>query len=279
MKTICVSQGIHLVLDKKFFPSSHALMIPETRDGRVLFAIPWYDKIVLGTTDTPVQKASLEPEAMEEEISFILDTASTYLELKPKRSDVLSVFAGLRPLAAPKEGRQKTKEISRSHKILVSPSNLFTIVGGKWTTYRKMGEDMVNRVEEHLMWPSRKTSTTLLPIHGYQWDGNVNDPFSFYGSDALMIRQNMNGKDNAWISKSLKIHEVQLKWAVQNEMARTVEDFLSRRTRALLLDAKESIRICNEVATIMAELLGKDNQWIEIQVADFTSLANKYVLK
>src|SRR5690606_34635563 len=155
-KSICVSQGVHLVLDKKFYPSSEALMIPETSDGRVLFAVPWHDKVVLGTTDTTVEEASLEPKALEDEISFILETAREYLNTKPTRSDVLSVFAGLRPLAAPQKDDQKTKEISRSHKIIISESNLFTILGGKWTTYRKMGEDMVNRIEKQLHWPHKK---------------------------------------------------------------------------------------------------------------------------
>jgi glycerol-3-phosphate dehydrogenase len=278
-KTICVSQGVHLVLDRKFFPSDHALMIPETSDGRVLFAVPWHDKVVLGTTDTPVEQASLEPQALEKEISFILETAAGYLEGKPGRADVLSVFAGLRPLAAPKQGEQKTKEISRSHKIIVSPSQLFTILGGKWTTYRKMGEDMVDRIEKDLHWQRRKSKTALLHIHGYAEQVNWNDPFYFYGSDATQLRQRINGTANEWISESLKIHRMQVKWAVEHEMARTVEDVLSRRTRALLLNARESIRICPEVARLMAEALGKDEEWVKNEVAGYNELARHYILK
>lgn len=278
-KLICVSQGVHLVLDKKFYPSSHALMIPETSDGRVLFAVPWHDKVVLGTTDTPVASASLEPQALEKEISFILETASGYLTQKPERKDVLSVFAGLRPLAAPKQGEQKTKEISRSHKIIISPSNLFTILGGKWTTYRKMGEDMVDLVEKQLSWKHRKAQTAFLHIHGYKETINWKDPFYFYGSDASLLRQRINGSAQEWISEDLKIHKKQVEWAVEKEMARTVEDVLSRRTRALLLDARESIRICPEVAAIMARALGEDEKWIEKEVASFTNLAKQYVLK
>jgi len=277
-KTICVSQGVHLVLDKKFYPSSHALMIPETSDGRVLFAVPWHDKVVLGTTDTPVNEASLEPQALEKEIRFILETAAKYLALRPERKDVLSVFAGLRPLAAPKQGEQKTKEISRSHKILVSPSNLFTILGGKWTTYRKMGEDMVNFIEHHLNWSHKKPGTALMQIHGYAKDMNWNDPLYFYGSDARFIKERINGTANQWISESLKIHAMQVEWAVENEMARTVEDVLSRRTRALLLDAGESVRICREVAGIMAKALHKDHVWIDREVASYTELARQYIL-
>ena len=279
VKTICVSQGVHLVLDKKFYPSDHALMIPETSDGRVLFAVPWHDKVVLGTTDTPVDEASLEPQALEKEISFILETAAEYLTQKPLRSDVLSVFAGLRPLAAPKQGEQKTKEISRSHKIIVSPSHLFTILGGKWTTYRKMGEDMVNKIEKQLHWEHKKTTTSIKHIHGYVDEVNYKDPFYFYGSDATLIRERINGTAKEWISESLKIHKMQVHWAVENEMARTVEDVLSRRTRALLLNARESIRICREVANIMAADLGRDQQWIEEEVARYTDLAGQYILK
>lgn len=278
-KSICVSQGVHLVLDKKFYPSSHALMIPETSDGRVLFAVPWHNKVVVGTTDTPVDEALLEPKALEKEISFILETAGSYLTEKPTRSDVLSVFAGLRPLAAPKQGEQKTKEISRSHKIAVSSSNLFTILGGKWTTFRKMGEDMVNRIEKRLEWKHRKPATASLPIHGYTEKVNWNDPFYFYGSDAAPLMQSMNGSTGVWISESLKIHKMQVYWAVEHEMARTVEDVLSRRTRALLLDAKESIRICLQVAKLMAEALGKDEAWIENEVKQYTSVAEQYILK
>lgn len=278
VKSICVSQGVHLVLDKKFYPSSHALMIPETSDGRVLFAVPWHGKVVVGTTDTPVEEASLEPTALEKEINFILETASGYFTKKPQRSDVLSVFAGLRPLAAPQGGEQKTKEISRSHKIMVSSSKLFTILGGKWTTYRKMGEDLVNRIEKELGWAAKKTPTASLHIHGYKEKTSWDDPFYFYGSDALPLKQRINGSAGEWISESLQIHKMQVRWAVEHEMARTVEDVLSRRTRALLLDAKESIRICPQVARLMAEALGKDEKWIEEEVTGYTQLAHHYIL-
>ncbi len=278
-KTICVSQGVHIVLDKSFYPSSDALMIPETSDGRVLFAVPWHDKVVVGTTDTPVDEASLEPKALEKEIDFILDTAGSYLNNKPKRSDVLSVFAGLRPLAAPQNGEQKTKEISRSHKIIVSPSKLFTILGGKWTTFRKMGEDMVNKIEKEMHWPHKKPGSAALHIHGYSIDANWSDPFYFYGSDAALLRRQINGTVDQWLSEELKIHEQQVIWAVNHEMARTVEDVLARRTRALLLNAKESRRIAPQVAAIMAKTLGRDEQWKEQQLKEFNELAEQYILK
>ncbi len=276
-KSIRVSQGVHIVIDKKFYPSQHALMIPRTSDGRVLFAVPWHNKVVIGTTDTPVEKALLEPVALEQEISFILDTAGQYLAQKPGRSDVLSVFAGLRPLAAPTEGSKKTKEISRSHRIVVSPSMLFTILGGKWTTYRKMGEDMLDRVEKELHWPHRASATQGLHIHGYTAT-TTPGPLAFYGSDAAAILALENENKDEWLSESLGIRPAQVSWAVQNEMARTVEDMLSRRTRALLLDARESLRIAPEVAAIMAPLLGKNNDWIQQQLTQYRALASNYIL-
>ncbi|WP_346237570.1 glycerol-3-phosphate dehydrogenase/oxidase [Niabella insulamsoli] len=275
-QTVVASQGIHIVVDRRFYASQHALMIPETSDGRVLFAVPWHNEVVIGTTDTPVGEPSIEPKALEKEIDFVLKTTSGYLDKAPTRKDVLSVFAGLRPLAAPDKGSQKTKEISRSHKIIKSDANLFTIIGGKWTTFRKMGEDMVDKIEADLQWPSKKPKTETKKIHGFSETVNWDDPFYFYGSDAPLIREKINGTYNNWISEKLRIHEMQIRWAVQQEMARTVEDFLARRTRALLLDAKESVRICAEVARIMAEELNRDNDWIEAQINDYKKLATQY---
>lgn len=278
-KSIRVSQGVHLVVDKSFYPANDALMIPETSDGRVLFAVPWHHHVVLGTTDTPVNEPSLEPQALEKEIAFILQTAGAYLDKKPTRGDVKSVFAGLRPLAASQGENQKTKEISRSHKIIVSASMLFTILGGKWTTYRKMGQDMINRVEKELGWPKRREGTSELHIHGYAKSMDWSDPFYFYGADAAAVRAGMNGCAQQWLSDSLKIHKAQVEWAVHNEMARTVEDVLSRRTRALFLDARESKRIAPQVASIMAKALGKSQAWAEEQVTEFDRLADQYILQ
>lgn len=277
-KTVTVSQGVHVVLDRSFYSSDEAMMIPKTSDGRVLFAVPWHQKVVVGTTDTPVSHASMEPLALEQEISFILNTAGQYLTRQPARSDVRSVFAGLRPLAAPEEDNQKTKEISRSHKIVVTPSGLFTMLGGKWTTFRKMGEDMMNRVEKELGWPTRPSGTRQLTIHGA---GKVETDvaiFQQYGTDAASLLKEMKTDDTGWLSKDLQIHEVQVWWAVEWEMARTVEDFLARRTRALFLDAREAARMALPVARLMAEYLGKEEDWIGEQVAQFQKLAGRYLL-
>ena len=276
-KNIAASQGIHLVLDKKFFPGEDAMMIPETSDGRVLFIVPWHNKLLMGTTDTPVKDISLEPVALEKEIQFILETAGKYLTVTPTRKDVLSVFAGLRPLAATTEGGE-TKEISRSHKIMISGSGLFSIIGGKWTTYRKMGEDMIDRVEQQLKWTHVPSTTSSLHIHGYTTESSSGDPLYYYGSDEIFIREIIEEKRNEWISEKLLIKNAQVIWAIQHEMARTVEDVLSRRTRALLLDARESIRVASLVAKTMAFEMNKDENWINSQVEMFQSVAANYML-
>jgi glycerol-3-phosphate dehydrogenase len=226
-----------------------------------------------------VAEPSLEPVALEKEIQFILDTAGLYLTQKPTRADVLSVFTGLRPLAAPAHGSQKTKEISRSHKIIVSDSQLFTILGGKWTTFRKMGEDMLNRVEKTLHWQPKKSATARMPIHGHKTGMNWSDPFYFYGSDAELIRDQINGTADKWLSEELKIHEEQVKWAVDHEMARTLEDVLARRTRALILNARESLRIAPRVVAIMAQRLGRDHRWEEQELEAFKKLSTHYTLQ
>lgn len=278
-KNIAVSQGIHLVLDKKFFPGDDAMMIPETSDGRILFIVPWHNKLLMGTTDTPVNNISLEPIALETEIQFILETASVYLTERPKRKDVLSVFAGLRPLAAPEDEGSDTKEISRSHKILVSASGLFSILGGKWTTYRKMGEDMIDKVEKESHWKHIPSGTASLHIHGYRMQSNQTEPLYYYGSDETFIKKIIQENGNEWISEKLQIKKAQVIWAIREEMARTVEDVLSRRTRALLLDAKESINVAPLVAKVMAQEMNKDESWINSQIKLFKSVAINYVLE
>ncbi|WP_457617307.1 glycerol-3-phosphate dehydrogenase/oxidase [Lutibacter sp.] len=278
-KMICASQGVHLVIDKKFIPNQHAIMIPKTTDGRVLFAVPWHNKVIVGTTDVVKENAELEPKALEEEIDFILETAGRFLEKKPQRSDIKSVFAGLRPLAAPKEGKQKTKEISRGHKILISNSGLLTITGGKWTTYRKMGEDAINKMCKLLHFKQKKSTTQHLKIHGYKKQVNFKNPLYFYGSDLKKLQQLAEDEHlDAYLSRSLHIIKAQVVWGVRFEMARTVEDVLARRTRALFLDAKESVRIAPEVAKLMASELNKDAFWEQKQVNEFKEIAKNYIL-
>ena len=179
------SQGVHLVVDRSFLGGDDAIMIPRTSDGRVMFAVPWHNRVILGTTDIPVREAVLEPRALDEEVDFILETAGRYLSRKPERADVMSVFAGLRPLAAPKKEAEakKTKEISRSHKLIVSSSGLVTITGGKWTTYRKMAEDAVDMAIKTGGLPFRECRTRHLKIHGFMNVPDRKDWLHIYGSD------------------------------------------------------------------------------------------------
>lgn len=278
-KTIQPSQGIHLVLDRSFLGGQDALMIPATSDGRVLFAVPWQDKLVVGTTDTLREKAKMEPRPLTKEIAFILDTARLYLKEAPTREDVLSVFAGLRPLAAPKEGSMKTKEISRSHKIIVADSGLITLTGGKWTTFRKMGEDTVDAVGKVIGARFSPSTSMDVKLHGYS-DSVELGPLRCYGSEATKLR-NMGEKNpslNKRLHEKYPYTEAQVVWAVREEMAMKVEDVLSRRMRVLILDAKAAISMAPRVAEIMAEELGKDADWTARELEDFNKLANKYVI-
>jgi glycerol-3-phosphate dehydrogenase len=275
------SQGVHLVLDQSFLQSKHAIMIPHTSDGRVLFAVPWHNRVIVGTTDTLVNEALLEPRALEEEIEFILDTAGLYLNRVPTRRDVKSIFAGLRPLAAPQDNEKSTKEISRHHKVLISLSGLITLTGGKWTTYRKMGEDAVDKAILLAGLPERKSITENLMVHSYSKSVSLNDPNSVYGSDlnAMNAVADEDQRYEGLLSEELKISRAQLIWSLREEMTRTVEDFLARRTRALFLDARESIKMAEEVAEVMALEMGYGDHWIKSQIASYTELAKGYYLE
>jgi glycerol-3-phosphate dehydrogenase len=275
------SQGVHLVLDSSFLNSDDAIMIPKTKDGRVLFVVPWHKKALVGTTDTPLKSHSLEPFALEEEIEFILQTASRYLAKKPARKDVLSVFAGLRPLAAPQHNKKATKEISRGHKITVADSGLITIIGGKWTIFRKMAEDTVNEAIRIAGLPKVKCHTQTLHIHGYKLEEkNESDPLQVYGSDETTIKKLIEEKPSLadLIHPSSFFIKAQVIWAVREEMARTAEDVLARRLRILFLDAQLAIAMAPEVAAIMAKEMGRDREWEMEQVKTFTRLAVKYSL-
>lgn len=274
------SQGIHLVMDPSFLKGQEALMIPKTSDGRVLFAVPWHNRIVVGTTDVEKEVAEIEPHAEETEVNYILETAKLYMIEPPGRDDVLSVFTGLRPLAAPSAEGKKTKEISRGHKILESKGGLITITGGKWTTYRKMGEDVVDVAVSRAGLPINRSVTKDLKIHGYQENTDLSDPLYWYGSDRMILDELIR-KDPEMgevLSEKLHIYKAQVVWAAREEMARTLEDCLSRRIRALQLDAAESIRIAPRAAKIMAQELGYNKGWIDRQVQEFTDLASKHLL-
>jgi glycerol-3-phosphate dehydrogenase len=274
------SQGIHLVLDNSFLKSKDSIMIPHTDDGRVLFAIPWYDKVIVGTTDTPLNSHSLEPRALKNEIDFVLNTAGKYLSKKPGKNDVLSVFAGLRPLAATDDSNERTKEISRSHKVIISDSGLVSVIGGKWTTYRKMAEDTLSKIIKRKMLPNKKCITQDLEIHGYMHQRSM-DALSFYGADKIKLIELIaaNKSFAKPLNEETNILAGQVVWAVRNEMARTVEDFLARRTRLLFMDAKLAYKLAPEVAKIIMEELNEDEAWKENQVRQFSELAKGYLLK
>ncbi len=276
---IIPSQGIHLVLAKEFLPNNYAIMVPHTSDGRVMFAVPWHKHVVVGTTDTLMENKLLEPVALKSEVDFLLETAGQYLVKQPSRKDVLSVFAGLRPLAKPEDEKKATKEISRGHKILISVSGLITVIGGKWTTYRKMAEDVVEKAIMLGGLPERECVTKHLPVHGYRMDIDpYNDMLAPYGLDKeeLLALGEDEDEYSGWLSEKLQILKSQVVWAVRNEMARTVEDVLARRTRALFLDARESIRIAPEVARLIAKELNRDGEWIDDQIKKYNNVANNY---
>ncbi|HWB90517.1 MAG TPA: glycerol-3-phosphate dehydrogenase/oxidase [Puia sp.] len=273
---IAPSQGVHLVLDKEFLPGSAAILVPHTDDGRVLFAVPWHDKIIIGTTDTPVSKAEIEPHAQAEEIDFILQQIGRYLQRVPRIEDIRSVFAGLRPLV--KSSGRKTAELARDHLVMVAGSGLITVTGGKWTTYRRMAEDTVNTAISRGGLPERPCVTAGLPIHGAA-EPVLYDPLHFHGTDAGKIR-GLVAENLQWGEKlhpGLPYIVAEIVWAVREELCMTVEDALSRRTRSLLLDAKAAMACAASVAALMAAEMGMDGQWQERQIAEFKRLAAGYL--
>ena len=272
------SQGVHLVLPRDFLPGESAIMVPRTDDGRVLFAIPWLERVVVGTTDTPVDQADLEPRPMEEEIKFLLEHAGRYLDRDPERADVLSVFAGLRPLVGGGDD-ESTAGLSRDHTLLISESGLVTITGGKWTTYRKMAEDTVDQAATLAGLEDRPCETRELRIHGYHPNAMRFGELSHYGSDATALRALLDEapRYGERLHPRLAVRAGEVVWAARQEMARTVEDVLSRRNRSLLLDARASIQAAPAVAELLAEELGRDSSWVERQVETFREVAGSYL--
>ncbi len=279
-KTIRPSQGIHLVLDKSFMPGPDALMIPKTDDGRVLFIVPWQNKLIVGTTDTLVDEHSLEPKALDDEIEFILSTANRYLMKKVTRKDVLSIFAGLRPLAAPTGTNEKTKEISRSHKIFVSDSGLISIIGGKWTTFRRMAQDTIDKSIALGYLTKKSCRTKDLMIHGAMIQNNHKTHLAVYGSDqeGLQSLIDTNPVLGEKLHPKYEFLKAEVVWSVRNEMARTLDDVLARRVRILFHDAQAAIDVAPVAAEIMAKELNQDKLWMKDQIDSFNLIAKKYIL-
>ncbi len=278
-RRIAPSQGIHLVFDRSFLPGDSAIMVPRTSDGRVLFAIPWLGHTLVGTTDTPIDAAVEEPEAREDEIEFILQTARHYLLKDPSRADVKAVFTGIRPLVRGGES-ESTAELSRDHTIHITSSGLLTIVGGKWTTYRNMAEDVVDHAQTLGELDDRPCTTRELHIHGHHEHAERFGDYAAWGSDAPALRELCEGEPG-WsepLVPGLHYRVGQVVWAARREMARTVEDVLARRTRALFLDAAGAVAAASTVARLLAAELGRDDAWQQEQVRSFTELARAYRL-
>ncbi|WP_373499703.1 glycerol-3-phosphate dehydrogenase/oxidase [Desulfococcus sp.] len=275
---ITPSQGVHIVLDKSFMPGDTAIMVPHTDDGRVLFAIPWKNRVVVGTTDTEMADAPLDPCPLPEEIDFLLSHAARYLTKDPTREDILSAFAGLRPLVS-LGGYENTAAISRDHTLNISRSGLLTITGGKWTTYRKMAEDTVDQAALLAQLQERPSVTKELNIHGFHQNAGQFGHLAVYGSDAVSV-QALLGEDPRFACPLHPAHPYlagEVVWAVRREMARTVEDFLSRRRRVLILDARASMEMAPVVARLMALELGRDGRWESDQTRAFEALARGYL--
>ena len=276
---IAPSQGIHLVFDRSFLPGDSAIMVPKTRDGRVMFAIPWHGHTLVGTTDTAIDVVPLEPRPLEEEIQFILDTASLYLEKKPTRADVLSAFVGIRPLVRVGSSRN-TAALSRDHTIHIDQTGLLSVAGGKWTTYRNMAEDCVNQAATLARLPDKRCVTRTLNIHGFHKHAEKFGELAIYGADAPLIADLMRSDPRlaSPLDPALPYTGAEVLWATRAELARSVEDVLARRTRALFLDARAALAMAPRVAELMARELGRDGAWRAQQVEQFEALGRGYLV-
>ena len=274
---IAPSQGIHLVFHQSFLSSESAIMVPHTADGRVMFAIPWHGHTLVGTTDTPIDTPTLEPKPLESEIEFILETAGQYLLKAPTRDDVLSVFVGIRPLVKTGEGKL-TAALSRDHTIHFDASGLLTTTGGKWTTYRNMAEHTVDQAADFARLAERPCTTRTLNVHGFHSSAERFGALRVYGADALGIQELMR-ETPVWaapLHPQLPYTGAEVVWVTRHEMARTVEDVLARRTRALFLNARAAEAMAPEVAGLMARELGWNTSRQAEEVAAFSALAKGY---
>jgi glycerol-3-phosphate dehydrogenase len=258
---VAPSQGTHLVIDREFMPSDHAILVPKTQDGRVLFIVPWLGKLILGTTDSPRADLAREPSAFPQDTGFILSEAAKYLERAPQRSDVKSIWVGLRPLVKPPdEEGGNTKALSREHTILVSKSGLVTVTGGKWTTYRAMAEDVLDHAFDAKMLERRAGGVTnQLPLAGAQASKqriSAAPGLHSYGSLADEVIK----LPGAQRELAAGLTEAMVRYAARHEWARTVEDVLARRSRMLFLDAKLAASLIEPVAAILREETGVDPQ-------------------
>jgi len=269
------SQGSHLVLTRDFLPGTSALMVPKTEDGRVLFAIPWHDHVVVGTTDEEVRQSSREPHATEKEKTFLMRHIAQYLGREVTATDVLSMWSGLRPLL--RRGNAATSRLSRDHQVLRSPSGLITIIGGKWTTYRKMGEDTIDAVLRTGGLRAAPSRTRELKLHGWT-DRITHGSDAVYGSELTAV-QALAGEDSTLkrpLHPALPYRRYEVVWAARHEHARTTEDVLARRTRALFLNAAAAIEAALDVSQLLARELGRDEAWRRRDFDAFLTIADGY---
>ncbi|MEM1044278.1 MAG: glycerol-3-phosphate dehydrogenase/oxidase [Bacteroidota bacterium] len=276
---VTTSQGVHIVLDRHFLPSDTAIMVPKTDDGRVLFAIPWHDRVLVGTTDTEVPQPELEPRPLAEELDYLFEHTARYLTQDPAPADVLSTFAGLRPLVGSPDG-EGTAALSRDHTLHISKTGLVTITGGKWTTYRKMAEDTVDQAATLADLPDRPSVTRTLRIHGWHEAAHTYGDLTDYGADAPAVEA-LIAERPAWSERlhpDRPVRAGEVVWAARHEMARTVEDVLARRRRTLLLDARASMDMAPAVAALLADELGRDEAWEREQVEAYRALAVGYLV-
>lgn len=277
---IAPSRGSHIVLPKEFLPCGTAILIPHTEDGRILFLVPWHDKVLLGTTDVAVSKVDLEPSAHKKEIAFLLKHAAKYLTREPTFDDVLSVFTGIRPLVRSDE-KNITSSLSRDHRILVSSSGMITVVGGKWTTYRQMAEDVIEKAIQISPLPDHPCITRTVHLHGFEEGLDPKDLKSVYGTDRHLLNVLIEKEGKSLekpIHPRLPYQQAEVIFAARYEMAQTVEDVLSRRTRSLLLDAKASVEAAPLVAKLLAKELKKSSTWQKEQIKSYSSVAEKYLI-
>ena len=273
---LSVSRGTHIVVAASVLGGNNAIMVPKTDDGRVIFLIPWQGRVVIGTTDLPAPESVMEPGHTEAEIDYLLELANLYLAKPITRDDILAVFSGLRPLVTGKSAT--TSKLSREHHIDTSPNGLLTVAGGKWTTYRRMAEDTLDFAIKQGALPARACVSGEVALRGATTSKAIEDPYlREYGTDAAAVTA--LGMDTL-IDAALPYTFGQVVYGARKEMARTVEDVLSRRTRALLIDAKAAVRAAPAVAAVMAKELEQDEAWISNQVAAFTTLAKTdYLLR
>lgn len=274
---IAPSRGSHIVLDRKFLPSESALLVPRTNDGRVIFAIPWHNHTLVGTTDIAQHDAPLEPRACRDEIDFLLKTIGEYLVLKPTWGDIRSTFAGIRPLIRA-DRAEKSSRLARNHQVRVSQSGLVSILGGKWTIYRKMAEDCVDSAAQVGGLPAAPCLTERISLGEVNSDGVQLECFAMYGKDAEKLRQliESNREFQSPITSRLPYKIGEVIWAARYEMARTVEDVLARRLRVLFIDAQDAIDAAPRVAEVLARELGRNTAWQNCQVDQFREVAQGY---